>query len=76
MSAEERREYMRQWRAKNRDAVNAYKRNYIATHPRQREKRNEQSKQWQRDHPEYVRQYQYKRRMAKAKEFFEKENKV
>lgn len=74
MTADERKDYMREWRAKNRDAINAYKRNYFATHPQEREKRNAQASKWQCDHPDEVRRYHYLRRMAKAKEQLAKEH--
>ena len=49
---------------------NAKKREYFRTHPEQREKRNACTKKWIREHREwwnaYMRQYQYKKRMAKA----------
>ena len=53
-------------------------REYFRTHPEQREKRNAYTKKWVQENRErwnaYMRQYQYKKRMAKAKANIEKEN--
>jgi hypothetical protein len=59
---------------KDKEKWNAYKRQYYATHPEARRKRDEYTKQWRsvpenRDKwNEYMREYQRQRRMEKAKE--------
>lgn len=62
---EQKRLYAREWRAKNRDHVREYSRNYRKSHPVKisPEKRREYSKRWReknRDHiREYARQWYY-----------------
>lgn len=66
MTKAERREYARAYREKNREALNAYKRSYFASHPEAREKRNACTKAWiernRRRWYLYVSNYSYRRR--------------
>lgn len=67
MTKEERKEYQRQWRAKNRDKVNAAKKRYFETHPEQKQKHAEYYKEWAANNRErlneYARNY-YRRRVV------------
>lgn len=72
MTAAERTVYMREWRKKNRDAINAYKREYFASNPNAREKRNACTKAWvernRRHWYLYVSNYSYRRRNGEEME--------
>ena len=65
MTVDERREYNREYRKNNRERLLEYKRNYYATHPEQREKRDAQTRQWiamhRREWNIYQSNYQYRR---------------
>jgi len=54
----------------DREIVNAKKREYFHSHPEAREKRNAYTRKWLKDNREhwnaYMREYLYKKRMAKA----------
>lgn len=66
MTKEQRRAYMKAYREKNREALNGYKRQYFATHPEAREKRDAFTRAWvernRRHWYLYVSDYSYRRR--------------
>jgi hypothetical protein len=54
LELEVKREKIRLWRIKNRDKINAYKRQWVIEHP---EKRNEYHLKWRKNNPTYYPQY-------------------
>ena len=60
MSNSDRAEYMRQYREKNKDKLNAYARKWNAEN---REKRAAYNKKWEDEHPEQMREI--RRRISK-----------
>lgn len=65
MTKEERREYEREWREKNRDKVNAYKRKWEQK-PENIEKRRAYAKKWYAEHAEEQREKGRRRYYEKA----------
>lgn len=63
MNEEERREYQRGYREKNRDKINARKREWYATHPEARAKQAAGHSVWQKTHKQHLKEYNLKRSM-------------
>ena len=74
MMTEARRAYLKEWRAKNRDKVNASKRKYMQTHPEAREKQRETHKKWTAENRDHVNAYHRKYYYDKCKKSYEEGN--
>lgn len=76
-SKEQRREYMRKWRAENKEHINAYHREYYQKnvlnwkyYPIDKDKSRENTKRWREKNRDRYNTYQREYRKKKALEFW------
>lgn len=65
--------YMREWRAKNKEHVKEYRKNWRKNNPEKVEYANEQTKKWIKENPEKAREHQIRYWSKKAAALEEKE---